>query len=374
MRWGLVAGLLGTFGSGLQAEELSLSVGPASVRVEAREDGYHLLVKAVPGLSSVMLTEAFELPDHHLATYALRSLGPTAVGRSEKRLLNGKFLPQPHNSIVSSTLSADAVLGQCYELLLPPVVEFGSKSNPNSRWGQVNVKDLLTTSGQGFWFSLRAFALPYADYTGAYRDNAFELKTLLVQSSAPSGGRYEKGLVEGFSRLGEAYQASDIQDALGRIVQTLSRPGDSLDMVLAIDTTKSMVHNLKAVKENLLGPIRAEVGNFKSFRIGLVFYRDYMETYLTKVVGFQTDLAAVQKELDKATAEGGGDIPEAVVEALYAGLSQFSWSAQNRVILVLGDAPQHPSPRGSVTETQMHQLAESKKVEIQLILLPQTAF
>jgi len=135
-----------------------------------------------------------------------------------------------------------------------------------------------------------------------------------------------------------------------------------------------MVKNLRAVKENLLGPIREQAKKFKAFRIGLVFYRDYMETYLTKTVAFQTDFDAIQLELDKAVAEGGGDIPEAVVEALYAGLSELNWSAANRVIIALGDAPPHPSPRGSVTEAQMRQLAESKKVEIQLILLPQTVF
>ena len=361
-------------GTSLAAQEVPLNLSPSAVRVEAREDGYHLFVKAVPGLSSLMLTEAFELPDHRLATYALRSLGPTAVGSTEQRLLDGKFLTQPHNSIVSSTPKADALLGMAYELLLPPVIEYGNRSNPNSRWGQVKVKDLLTTPGQGFWFSIRAFAKPYADYSGAYHDNAFELKTLLVQTSVPSGNRYEKGLVEGFSRLGDSYQATDIQDALGRIVQTLSRPGDTLDLVLAIDTTKSMVKNLRAVKENLLGPIREQAKKFKTFRIALVFYRDYLETYLTKTVAFQTDIDAVQSQLDKAVAEGGGDIPEAVVEALYAGLSEVSWSATNRVLLALGDAPQHPSPRGSVTEAQMLQLAQSKKVEIQLILLPQTIF
>ena len=374
IRWVLFLCLLGLFEASLAAQDAPLNLTPSSVRVEAREDGYHLFVKAVPGLSSLLLTEAFETPDHHLASYALRSLEPTAVGRLEKRLLDGKFLTEPHNSIVSSSPTTDALLGQAYELHLPPVIEYGNRSSPNSRWGQVKLKELLSTPGQGFWFSIRAFAKPYADYSGAYQDNAFELKTLLVQTSVPSGSRYEKGLVEGFSRLGDAYQATDIRDALGRIVQSISRPGDSLDLVLAIDTTKSMVKNLRAVKVNLLGPIRAQAKKFKAFRIGLVFYRDYLETYLTKTVAFQTNFDAVQSELDKAVAEGGGDIPEAVVEALYAGLSELNWSAANRVIIALGDAPPHPSPRGSVTEAQMRQLAESKKVEIQLILLPQTVF
>ncbi|MEI8094948.1 MAG: VWA domain-containing protein [Spirochaetales bacterium] len=343
------------------------------VRVEAREDGYHVFVRAA-GLASALLTEAFELPNHSLATYALRSQAPTAVAKDEKRLLNGKFLTQPHNSLISSTPVSDPVLGTAFHLLIPPVVEYGNKANPNTRWGQVDVRAQLSANGTGFWFSIRGFSKPFADYTGTYRDNAFELKTLQVQRSVPTGEKYEKGLVEGFSRLGDSYQASDIKDALDRINRAVDRSGDSLDMVLAIDTTKSMLENLKAVKANLLGPIREEVKRFKTFRIGLVFYCDYMENYLTRVVSFQSDLDAVQRELDKAKAEGGGDIPEAVVEALYAGLTQFDWKAENRVILLLGDAPQHPTPRGSVTEAQMHKVADDKKVELQLILLPQTLY
>jgi hypothetical protein len=357
--------------SGLGAQSLQISAG--DVHLEAREDGYHLFVKATPGLGSILLAESFELPDHRLSTYALRSTEPTALGKDQKRLLDGKFLKQPHNSLMSSTPGVGPQGESVFEVLIPPVVEFGSQANPNTRWGRVNVREQLS-SAAGFWFSIRAFAKPYADYAGSYRDNAFELKTFLVQAPSPSGDKYEKGLVEGFSRLGESYKANDIQDALARIVRALDKTGQSLDMVLAIDTTKSMAVNLKVVKDNLLGPVGEEVKKFKTVRIGLVFYRDYMENYLTKVVGFQNDLTLVQKELDKAVAEGGGDIPEAVVEALAAGVSQFAWKAENRVVLLLGDAPQHPAPRGSVTEAELQRMAADRGVELQLILLPQTAF
>ena len=80
-----------------------LQLGAGDVGVEARQDGYHLFVKAKPGVGSVLLTEAFEAPDHKLASYALRSPGANPVNDGEKRLLDGKFLPQPHHSLLSST-------------------------------------------------------------------------------------------------------------------------------------------------------------------------------------------------------------------------------------------------------------------------------
>lgn len=198
--------------------------------------------------------------------------------------------------------------------------------------------------------------------------------SLLVQTSRPTSDHYEEGLVDGFSRLGKAYKAADINDALDRVRRALDLTGDSLDLVLAIDTTKSMGKNLEAVKDNLLGPIRAGMKKFKAFRIGLVFYRDYMEDYLTRVVAFTSDLDLLQHDLDQAQADGGGDVPEAVVEALWAGLNSFRWQADNRVLILMGDAPQHPAPRGGETEAMVRQTAEEKKVEVQMIMLPQTIF
>lgn len=371
----LVPTLILCFGlSPLMAQTPALSLGNGDVTVEARSDGYHLFIRQTAGSASVLLTEAFELPDHKLATYAFRAVGPNPVNDGEKRLLDGKFLTQPHRSLISSTPQAHPVLGSAFHIVLPRVVEYGNSAFPNSRYGKVDVQSLLATPDQVFWFSVRVFAKPYADYTGAYKENAFELRSFLVQTPQPSADAYEPGLYEDFSRLGTPYKSTGIDDALDQVHRALDRPGDSLDMVLVIDTTKSMVQNLKTVKENLLGPIREEVGKFKTFRIGLVFYRDYMEDYLTRSVAFSSDLDQVQKDLNRAVAAGGGDIPEAVVEALWAGLNNFRWEAENRVILLMGDAPQHPAPRGSVLETTVRQRAAEKNVELQMIMLPQTPF
>jgi len=358
----LFPGLLG-------AQALS-PLGSDDVVIEARDDGYHLFIRQLPGVASVLLTEAFELPDHKLATYALRAVGPNPVNDGEQRLLNGQFLKLPHRSLVSSTLVEAGNLGPSFEVVVPPVVEYGSET-PGARYARLEVRDLLA-SEKPFWFSIRTFAKPYADYTGAYRDNAFELKSFLAQTVTASSDAYEPGLYEDFGRLGEPYRTSGIQDALDRVHRSLERKGDSLDMVVAVDTTKSMVSNLQVVKDSLLAPIREGVLRFRSFRIGLVFYRDYMEDYLTRTVAFSSDLDQVERDLGEAEAAGGGDTPEAVSEAVWTGLTQFRWTAQNRILLVLGDAPQHPSPRGPITEEQVREMAQAEGVEVEMLMLPQT--
>jgi len=367
-----VLGLLTLPAFGQAAAPAPLTLGPGDVLIEARNDGYHLFIRQIPGVASVLLTESFEAPDHKLATYALRAAGPNPVNDGEKRLLDGKFLPQPHHSLTSSTVVQDPGLGAAFHVVIPRTVEYGNPAYPDSRYGKTDVQAALAGVGTTFWFSIRTFAKPYADYTGAYKDNAFELRSFLVQRSRPSSDHYEAGLYEGFSRLGAPYPAQGIGDALDRVAQAMARQGDSLDMVLAIDTTKSMTTNLQTMKAQLLGPVRTAAARYKSFRLGLVFYRDYMEDYLTRTVAFTSDLDAVQRSLDQALADGGGDIPEAVVEALSTGLTAFDWKAENRVILLLGDAPQHPAPRGQITEDQVRALARDKRLELQLVMLPQT--
>lgn len=367
-RFGLLLTLV--FVSGLLGAQTLAPLGSDDVVIEARDDGFHLFIRRLPGVSSVLLTEAFELPDHKLATYALRAVGPNPVNDAEPRMLNGQFLKQPHRSLVTSTLVEQGNLGPAFEVVVPPVVEYGSET-PGARYSRLDVRGLLA-SEKPYWFSIRTFAKPYADYTGAYRDNAFELKSFLAQTVAASSDAYEPGLYEDFGRLGEPYRTTGIQDALDRVHRSLERTGDSLDMVVAIDTTKSMVSNLQVVKEALLAPIRDGVKRFRSFRIGLVFYRDYMEDYLTRTVAFSSDLDQVERDLAQAQAAGGGDTPEAVSEAVWTGLTQFRWTAQNRILLVLGDAPQHPSPRGPITEDQVKEMARAEGVEVEMLMLPQT--
>jgi hypothetical protein len=349
-----------------------LALGAGDVQIEAQADGYHLYIRQIPGVESVLLTEAFELPSHQLPTYALRSVGPNPVNDAEPRLLDGKFLKQPHHSLVSSTVVDHGTFGKAFTVLVPPLVEYGNQDAPGARAGRVDVKAVLASPDKPFWFSIRTFAKPYADYAGAYKDNAFELKSFLAQRPQPTLDHYEQGLYENFGRLGVPYRTTGIQDALDQVARVLDRTGDSLDMVIALDTTRSMVTNLDVVKQNLLAPIRAGVKKFKTFRIGFVFYRDYMEDYLTRVVAFSSDLDQVQKDLDQAQAAGGGDIPEAAVEATWAGLTSFRWTAVNKVLLVIGDAPQHPAPRGNVTEAMVRDRARQDGVEVEMLMLPQT--
>jgi len=335
-----------------------LVLGAGDVSVDQRPDGYHLFIRQVPGAASVLLTEAFEPPGNKLATFAFRSVGPNPVNDDEKRLLNSKFLDQPHHSLVSSTPRSYAG-NPAFEIVIPPVVEYGYPNYPNSRYDKIDVQKALSAPGGTFWFSIRTFAKPYADYTGEYKETAFELKALLAQTRAQTPA-------PSFSR----FISKDETDELARLHQLLNRGGDSLDLVVAIATNVTMADYLTSMRAHLVDFLRGELKTFKTYRIGLVFYRDYLEDYLTRSVAFTDDVRQVQKDLDSVEAAGGGAPTVAVMEALAAGLNNFVWSGSSRLLILLGDKPEHPTPRGNVTEAMVHQWALEKKVELQIIELP----
>ena len=79
-------------------------------------------------------------------------------------------------------------------------------------------------------------------------------------------------------------------------------------------------------------------------RIGLVAYRDRGDAYVTKVVDLSSDLDSVYATLMDFEANGGGDGPESVNQALYDAVHNISWSQGEQAyqaIFLVGDAPPH---------------------------------
>jgi hypothetical protein len=344
------------------------------VRVVPQDDGYHLIIRQTPGLASVMLTEAFELPNHKLATYSWRSLKPNPVNGAEKRLLNGKELPQPNLFLISSTVISDPYFGPSFEILVPPIMEYGSKDQPNSRYGQVDVTATLGR-GEKVWFSIRTFAKPYEDYTGPYQDNAFEFSTIVITQALPhDGSYYVKGNEDLFRRLGTINKARDAADGV-QFLKTLF--ADNVDLVVCLDLTKSMGKDLAALKTDLLPGLADTVAGLTNFRLGLVEYRDYGETLITRPFALSPDPKVWIREVSASEAMGGGDIPEAVIEAMDAGLSLFDKEPKEgikRVLVIFGDAPQHDSPRGKIKESDVVARAAALDVDVRPVLLPVTPF
>jgi Mg-chelatase subunit ChlD len=120
-----------------------------------------------------------------------------------------------------------------------------------------------------------------------------------------------------------------------------------VELVFVLDTTGSMGGLIEGAKSKIWGivndvmkaPGRPEV------RIGLVAYRDHGDAYVTKVEPITRDLDKIYSVLMDYKAEGGGDGPEDVRQALADGLKKVGWSSpargQSQIMFLVGDAQPH---------------------------------
>ena len=119
-----------------------------------------------------------------------------------------------------------------------------------------------------------------------------------------------------------------------------------VEVVFALDTTGSMRGLLEGAKQKIWS-IANEIAAGSptpALRIGLVPYRDRGDAYVTRVIDLTDDLDAVYEELVGFRAEGGGDGPESVNQALYDAVHKIGWSRDRDVLKILflvGDYPPH---------------------------------
>jgi hypothetical protein len=115
----------------------------------------------------------------------------------------------------------------------------------------------------------------------------------------------------------------------------------SIDIALVLDCTGSMGDEIDWLKSEI-GSIAQQLSAAQpnlTVRWALVQYKDVVDEYVTKVTDF-TDLQTFETALNAAQAGGGGDIPEALDQAV-AAVPQLSWSSTARVVFHVADAPHH---------------------------------
>jgi Mg-chelatase subunit ChlD len=124
----------------------------------------------------------------------------------------------------------------------------------------------------------------------------------------------------------------------------------TLEMVFVIDTTGSMGGLIEGAKQRVWGIVNEVMQSpaHPAVRVGLVAYRDHGDEYVTKVLPLTSDLDKVYTTLMDYRADGGGDTPEDVRQALADGVAQVGWTkdaAQLRrtaqIRFLVGDAPPH---------------------------------
>lgn len=118
-----------------------------------------------------------------------------------------------------------------------------------------------------------------------------------------------------------------------------------LDLLFLLDTTGSMGDELGRI-QTTIDSIAARIDGFSprpQIRYGLVAYRDEGDDYVTRSFDFTPDLASFRAQLGALGADGGGDTPEALDQALYDAVVRVGWSDQPavRLAFLVADAGPH---------------------------------
>jgi Mg-chelatase subunit ChlD len=152
----------------------------------------------------------------------------------------------------------------------------------------------------------------------------------------------------------------------------LDQQNHRIEVVFVLDTTSSMSGLIQAAKEKIWSIANTMAGSRQNpeIRMGLIAFRDRGDTYVTQVLNLSSDLDSMYAKLMDFKAQGGGDTPESVNQALYDAVTRVSWSQDNdvyKVIFLIGDAPPHMDYSNEVQFPQTLEMAKRKGIVVNTI-------
>jgi Mg-chelatase subunit ChlD len=161
-----------------------------------------------------------------------------------------------------------------------------------------------------------------------------------------SSRRLQVGLL--VALLGLSAWAAHAGSRARPIARTQIQPAAAprVEVAFVLDTTGSMSGLIDGAKRKIWS-IANQLASGQPrpvVRIALVAYRDRGDTYVTRIHELTDDIDAVYADLQQLAAEGGGDTPESVNQALHEAVTRLAWSTDPNVyrsIFLVGDAPPH---------------------------------
>jgi hypothetical protein len=139
---------------------------------------------------------------------------------------------------------------------------------------------------------------------------------------------------------------------------------DKMDLMIVLDCTGSMSDEIAFLKSEL----RAILDDLKhrhpdlDLRVGLVAYRDIGDDFVTRSYRLTANLDELQAAIAKQQGDGGGDMPEAVDQALARGVSQDWRDGALHTLMWVADAPPHDDKMRLAFDAA--EVARAKRVQI----------
>ena len=150
-------------------------------------------------------------------------------------------------------------------------------------------------------------------------------------------------------------------------------PTSRLEVCFVLDTTGSMTALINGAKQKIWA-IANEMINLEprpDIKFCLIGYRDRGDVYITRITDLTHDIDELYRVLLAFNAQGGGDGPESVNQALYESIADISWSTDNettiKVIYLVGDYPPHMDYPNEVQYPQTVMMAKQQGIVINTI-------
>lgn len=176
----------------------------------------------------------------------------------------------------------------------------------------------------------------------------------------------------GYPQVHNVQAASPPAKVAAPRVATINAQQPRVDLVFVLDTTGSMGGLIQTAKDKIwsIATTMARAQPAPEIRIGLVAYRDRGDQYVTQVFDLTSDLDSMYAHLMDFKADGGGDGPEAVNQALQDAIARMSWNTQQdtyKAVFLVGDAPPHLDYQDDVQYPASVALARQRGIVINTI-------
>lgn len=173
---------------------------------------------------------------------------------------------------------------------------------------------------------------------------------------------------EAVGQGGEPAKVSTPTETAGTSAAVIGEP-KRIEVAFVLDTTGSMGGLIDGAKRKIWAvadEIRKAHPNAE-IRMGLVGYRDRGDLYVTDKTDLTSDISAVYGKLLGFQAQGGGDWPESVNEALAVAVNGLGWTKSDdtrRLVFLVGDAPPHMDYAQDVPFTDTLRIAEREGIVV----------
>ena len=121
---------------------------------------------------------------------------------------------------------------------------------------------------------------------------------------------------------------------------------ERVEVAFVLDTTGSMGDLIDGAKRKIwsIATTITETNPNADIAMALVAFRDLGDDYVVRTEPLSEDIQGLYGKLTRLQADGGGDTPESVNQALDAAINGLQWSRGSkvrRIVFLVGDAPPH---------------------------------